>query len=293
VQIDVPTVDQIVVQEVTDGDHNIFVRPSETSGLTVRRTGMTDAAQGRTLRSEWELALHIEPHGGGQSRRYLLDFGFTPETYANNLELLKIDPAAVDALILSHGHYDHVGGLIGFLEAQRPKMRQDLRLFTGGEDNFCYRMIRNPDGTFSDYGTDHGMLDRRKLKALGVEPVLSETPVVIEVHAFTTGAVPRTSIEHVLPNTWVEFGIKDGLGCDPKAYMNHHFTAEGASREAPTQPALARACSMLPARRSRPDRDQLLRPCRHHQHAQTCAGGQRSRENLRTRRRLPSGAGAR
>jgi len=226
VQIDVPTVDQIVVQEVTDGDHNISVRPSETSGLTVRRTGMTDAAQGRTLRSEWELALHIEPHGGGQSRRYLLDFGFTPETYANNLELLKIDPAAVDALILRHGHYDHVGGLIGFLEAQRPKMRQDLRLFTGGEDNFCYRMIRNPDGTFSDYGTDHGMLDRRKLKALGVEPVLSETPVVIEVHAFTTGAVPRTSIEHVLPNTWVEFGIKDGLGCDPKAYMNHHFTAD-------------------------------------------------------------------
>ena len=89
VQIDVPIVDQIVVQEVTDGDHNIFVRPSETSGLTVRRTGMTDAAQGRTLRSEWELALHIEPHGGGQSRRYLLDFGFTPETYANNLELRR------------------------------------------------------------------------------------------------------------------------------------------------------------------------------------------------------------
>ena len=53
VLIDVPTVDQVVVQEVTDGDHNIFLRPSETSGLTVRRTGMTDAAQGRTLRSEW------------------------------------------------------------------------------------------------------------------------------------------------------------------------------------------------------------------------------------------------
>jgi 7,8-dihydropterin-6-yl-methyl-4-(beta-D-ribofuranosyl)aminobenzene 5'-phosphate synthase len=49
---------------------------------------------------------------------------------------------------------------------------------------------------------------------------------VIEGHAFTTGAVPRTSIEHVLPNSWVEFGVKGGLGCDPNAYTDHHFTAE-------------------------------------------------------------------
>jgi 7,8-dihydropterin-6-yl-methyl-4-(beta-D-ribofuranosyl)aminobenzene 5'-phosphate synthase len=192
----------------------------------VQRTVFPDAPLGRTLESEWGLALHIESKKGGETRRYLLDFGFTPDVYANNLDLLKIDVAAVDALILSHGHFDHCGGLIGFLEAHRPKMRKDLQLYTGGEDNFCHRMNRNPDGTFTDYGTNHGMLDRRKLKVLGVKPVLSETPVVIEGHAFTTGAVPRTSIEHVLPNSWVEFGITDGLGCDPKAYMNHHFTAE-------------------------------------------------------------------
>ena len=48
----------------------------------------------------------------------------------------------------------------------------------------------------------------------------------MEGHAFTTGVVPRTSIEHVLPNTWVEYGVGDELGCDANAYMNHHFTAE-------------------------------------------------------------------
>jgi len=51
---------------------------------------------------------------------------------ANNLDYLKIDPATVDALIMSHGHYDHCGGLTGLLEAQRGKMRKDLRLYTGG-----------------------------------------------------------------------------------------------------------------------------------------------------------------
>ena len=222
-RIDAPTVDRVVIREVTDGAHDIFLRPSESPGLAVQRTAMTDAAQGRTLGSEWGLALHLESQRGGETRRYLLDFGFTPEVYANNLELLKIDAAAVDALILSHGHYDHMGGLIGFPEAQRPKMRKDLHLYTGSEDNFCHRLLRAPDGSFSDYDST---LDRARLKALRVESVQSEAPVIIEGHAFTTGAVPRVSIEHVLPNTWVEYGVKNGLGCDTNAYLNHHFTPE-------------------------------------------------------------------
>jgi 7,8-dihydropterin-6-yl-methyl-4-(beta-D-ribofuranosyl)aminobenzene 5'-phosphate synthase len=222
VRIDPPVVDRIVVREITDNRHNVALKPLERPGLTVQRMGFPAAAQGKTLASEWGLALHIESQRGGETRRYLLDFGFTPEVYANNLGLMKIDPAEVDALVLSHGHFDHYGGLIGFLEARRTQMRKDLRLYTGGEDDFCRRYFRNPDGSFADFGT----LDRGTLWTLNVEAVLSEDPIVIEGHAFTTGTVPRTSIERVLPQTWVEYGIRDGLGCDANAYMNHHFTPE-------------------------------------------------------------------
>jgi 7,8-dihydropterin-6-yl-methyl-4-(beta-D-ribofuranosyl)aminobenzene 5'-phosphate synthase len=223
--IDAPVVDKIIVREITDNQHNIFLKPLESPGLSVQRTGFPAAPQGKTLESEWGLALHIESTQGSESRRYLLDYGFTSDVYLNNLELMKIDPAGVDALILSHGHFDHWGGLFGFLEARRAQMRKDLRLYTGGEDNFCHRVFRNPDGSFTDFG----MLDRPRLKALNVEPVLSEVPMLVEGHAFTTGAVPRTSIEHMLPNTWVEVGIKNGEGCDARAYTNHHFTAEELS----------------------------------------------------------------
>src|SRR5215471_18035113 len=91
-RIEVPAVDRIVVQEVTDGAHDVFLRGSEQPGLAVQRTS-PNAVQGKTLHSEWGLALHIESQRGGEARRYLLDFGFTPEAYANNLEIMKIDPA--------------------------------------------------------------------------------------------------------------------------------------------------------------------------------------------------------
>jgi 7,8-dihydropterin-6-yl-methyl-4-(beta-D-ribofuranosyl)aminobenzene 5'-phosphate synthase len=231
--VDAPIVDRVVIREITDNQHNIFLKPLERPGLSVARTGFPAAPQGKTLESEWGLALHIESTKGSETRRYLLDYGFTSDVYLNNLDLMKIDPTAVDAMILSHGHFDHWGGLIGFLNARRGQMTKNLRLYTGGEDNFCHRVSRNPDGSFADFG---GVLDRGKLKALNVEAVLSEEPIVIEGHAFTTGAVPRISLEHVLPNTWVEYGAKEGVGCDTHAYINHHFTeAELTGKPQPDQ----------------------------------------------------------
>ncbi|MGH7155515.1 MAG: MBL fold metallo-hydrolase [Acetobacteraceae bacterium] len=221
-RIDAPVVDEVVIQEITDNVHDIFLKGEKRDGVTVSRTGFPDATNGKTLESEWGLALHIQSRKGQEERRYLLDFGFTPDVYLNNIEIMKIDPARVDALIISHGHYDHTGGLMGLLEAKRAIMRKDLRLYTGGEDDFCHRYARMPNGSFAEFGSP---LDRRKLRALNVETVLSEAPIVIEGQAFTTGIIPRTDFEHVLPNTWVKYGVFDGLGCDASAYLNHHFTA--------------------------------------------------------------------
>jgi 7,8-dihydropterin-6-yl-methyl-4-(beta-D-ribofuranosyl)aminobenzene 5'-phosphate synthase len=120
----------------------------------------------------------------------------------------------VTALIVSHGHFDHWGGLMGFLDKYRDKLPADIKLYAGGEDNFCHRVQPAGNGQFNDFGT----LDRRDLTKHRVTTVLCETPTVIEGHAFTTGKIKRASIEKVLPNTFVEFKIQDGLGCDATHY---------------------------------------------------------------------------
>ena len=227
-----PVVDKLTMQVVLDGQHDIFISGAQAKDVAIERVRTPASFQGRTLQSEWGLSLHLVSSRGSETKRYLLDFGFTGDALNSNLALLKIDLAQIDALILSHGHLDHMGGLVGFLKKHRDTMKADLKLYLGGEDAFCHRVQKQEDGTFQPFG----VVDRRDLKAARVQPILSELPITIEGHAFTTGTVPRTSIERVLPNTFTVFGQTDGLGCDTKQYADHHFTDdELAGKPVPDQ----------------------------------------------------------
>ena len=64
-----------------------------------------------SLACEHGLSLYIEANG----QRILFDAGQTG-AFADNAEKMGIDLSQVDICILSHGHYDHGGGLKRFLE---------------------------------------------------------------------------------------------------------------------------------------------------------------------------------
>jgi len=55
----------------------------------------------------------------GRSHTVLFDAGVSPSGMAANMERLEVDPSAIEAVVLSHGHFDHVGGLDG-LRRLRP-----------------------------------------------------------------------------------------------------------------------------------------------------------------------------
>ena len=138
----VPEVDRLAVRIVTDNQVIQFIPSEKREGLTIERKGgnqTPDAPPSTALNGEWGLSMHAESRRGNEVRNVLIDFGYTPEMLLNNMSILKIDPATFDALVLSHGHYDHFGGIVGFLSANKGKLKKNLPFFVGGEDCFCTR----------------------------------------------------------------------------------------------------------------------------------------------------------
>lgn len=73
-------------------------------------TLMEDTACAPDFVCEHGLSFYIETNG----RKLLFDMGQT-DLFLKNAETLGIDLSAVDTAFVSHGHYDHGGGLAAFL----------------------------------------------------------------------------------------------------------------------------------------------------------------------------------
>src|SRR3954453_3817650 len=186
--IEVPTIDKLSMRVLIDQAHDQFLRGSTVNGVVHEGPGAGRSADARNvLHNQWGLSLLLESQREQEQRTVMLDFGYTAEALANNLGLLKVDPSKIQALIVSHGHVDHYGGLIGFLEKYRSVLPAGVKLYAGGEDNFCHRLRGTTVGQLGENGT----LVRREIDAQKVTTVLCETPTVIADHAFTTGKIKR------------------------------------------------------------------------------------------------------
>lgn len=57
----------------------------------------------------------VQIRKGGQAHRLLFDTGLTPSGCVENLLRLGQDPAGIEAIVCSHGHFDHTTGLSGLI----------------------------------------------------------------------------------------------------------------------------------------------------------------------------------
>lgn len=128
------------------------------------------------------LSLWIECFG----RKILFDAG--PEgVIINNSEQLGIDLSTADAIVLSHGHYDHTEGLEYILDAASRA-----------------KIYIHPDAMIKRYSMSTGSpreigIPEKVKNMIGLrKPVWTETPCEIFPDVMVTGAVPRhTTFEDV------------------------------------------------------------------------------------------------
>lgn len=143
---------------------------------------------------------------GSEEYQVLMDTGMSPICLFHNAEKLGIDLSAIDTLVLSHGHFDHFGGLHEFLGRARKQVNLVVH-----PDAFLERRINIPPGIQADMP----WLDPESVKGPKTKLSLIEEPsLVASGHILVTGEVERvTDFEKGFP--WAEARIGGEWVTDP------------------------------------------------------------------------------
>ena len=222
----VPVVDRVAVTVVVENTYDALASGGQLGPVRVERTGTPRGDDPRPrLLAEHGFALLVDSWREGQRRTTVVDFGNRASTLLNNLEALQVDLARIDALFLSHGHDDHYGGLIPFLEACRPRLRPGLTLHVGGEDTFEHRWAVEEDGQRVDYG----WLRRDRIEAHGVRIEMPGEPTTVAGHGISSGPIPRRTPFETVPGRFrVERGgelLQDSFGGEHA--LGYHVRGRG------------------------------------------------------------------
>lgn len=156
---------------------------------------------GRGLLAEHGLAFWVASAG----RKILFDTG-QGLALMNNAERLHLDLDALDTVVLSHGHYDHAGGLKPLLERRHP-----------------FQLVAHPAvfeeklAVSGDRMRSIGMpVSRADLEDAGIRLQLSDRPAAVAENAVTTGEIPQMNdFERIEPI--FQRRLPQGMAADPLA----------------------------------------------------------------------------
>lgn len=140
------------------------------------------------LTAEHGLSLYIEVKENGAVHSLLLDFGGSPDGVIRNIPPLQLDLSKVEAMVLSHGHFDHFRGMENLVRNFIPAEKLPLPLYVGKEA-FARRYLANPNGITVDLGS----LSKEKVAGLGLEIKEISAPTAILPGVLLTGEVPRAT----------------------------------------------------------------------------------------------------
>jgi 7,8-dihydropterin-6-yl-methyl-4-(beta-D-ribofuranosyl)aminobenzene 5'-phosphate synthase len=216
-------VDELVVTTLVDNTFDALLGPAPgvaRVSFDAARVAAPQFAEGGTvvgLVAEHGFAALVTVRRGDRTSTVLFDTGLSPHGMTENAARLDVDWSAVQAVVLSHGHFDHAGGFAGLARATRslpmtvhPGIWSERRLAVPGLEPFAFPT-----------------LSRRALEGEGFEVLERRQPsLLLDGSVLATGEVDRvTEFERGMPpphqalvdGTWVH----DPLVVDDQALVVH------------------------------------------------------------------------
>lgn len=133
----------------------------------------------------------LEGAKGSDVMRILVDVGQNSQALLNNMKLMNISPLIIDAVVLTHCHYDHTQGVANMLKEIG---RRDIQVIAH-RDIFRLNFVTEP------YLRHVGIMpgdSREEIEKAGGSLLLTRDPVKLMSGITTTGEVKRqTDFEQV------------------------------------------------------------------------------------------------
>jgi 7,8-dihydropterin-6-yl-methyl-4-(beta-D-ribofuranosyl)aminobenzene 5'-phosphate synthase len=185
-------VDEVVVTVLVDNvvdallaGSDRVLRPPLTAGR-VAAPQFEDGTTAAGLRAEHGFAALVTVRRGSTTTALLFDTGISPEGLTVNADRVGVDLGEVQGVVLSHGHFDHAGGLAGLA---RRRGRRGLPM-TVHPLAWTRRRIASADGVVAELPT----LSRRALEEEGFAVVERREPsLLVDGCVLVTGEIDRTT----------------------------------------------------------------------------------------------------
>ncbi len=197
-KISVREVDSVEITTLVDNVVDLLLENSDNAKRAPR---IRDGTMAPPLFAEHGFSAVIRVSDGDIKRSILLDAGLSETTMLVNAERLGVDFSEIEAVVISHGHIDHIKALMPALKKLRPGIPIVIHPHA-----FFPRIIRIPDGT----EVRMEPLDPAAIEHAGAKIVRRSAPSTLAGNmVMVTGEIPRhTEFEFGFP---IQYAIVDGV----------------------------------------------------------------------------------
>jgi 7,8-dihydropterin-6-yl-methyl-4-(beta-D-ribofuranosyl)aminobenzene 5'-phosphate synthase len=173
----------------------------EDGDVVKRAPRLVDGKPIPPLQAEHGLSALIRVTGKNTAHSVLLDAGLSENTMLENADRLRVNLAEAEAVVISHGHIDHIRALMPALD----RLRKNIPIVIHPHA-FSQRILRLPDGTeFRMPPLERAALERKGavIRAEAGPSLLCDDMLLV------TGQIPRnTEFEFGLP---FQYAVVDGV----------------------------------------------------------------------------------